>query len=86
MARNILIISIFIAVIVIILSFAVMQNKLVLDGKLQNLINLTNHENLLNTNPTDEHRETSTTLEPNENIGRIAGLQDKCLGSALCPN
>lgn len=86
MARNILIISIFIAVIVIILSFVVMQNKLVLDGKLQNLINLTNHENLLNTNPTDEHRETSTTLVPNENIGRIAGLQDKCLGSALCPN
>ena len=34
MARNILIISIFIAVIVIILSFVVMQNKLVLDGKI----------------------------------------------------
>lgn len=86
MARNILIISIFIAVIVIILSFVVMQNKLVPGGKLQNLINLTNHENLLNTNPTDEHTETSATLEPNENTGRIASLQDKCLGSALCPN
>jgi hypothetical protein len=86
MDRNILIAIIFVAVTAVILTFVVMQDKLVFDGKLQNKVNLTNHENLINTNLTDESTKISRTLEPNENTGRIAGLQDKCLGSALCPD
>jgi len=67
---------------VIIITLVAMQNKLV-PPKMQ-MINSTNREDLINT--IDEHPERSTTLDSNENIGRIASLQPKCLGSALCPD
>ncbi|HEY7227566.1 MAG TPA: hypothetical protein VH481_05520 [Nitrososphaeraceae archaeon] len=86
MGRNILIVSILVALMVIILSLIVMQNKLVPDAKLPNIINSTNHENLINTNPIHQDTERATTLDPNENIGSIASLPNKCLGSALCPD
>ena len=82
MGRNILIISILVVLMVIIITLVAMQNKLV-PPKMQ-MINSTNREDLINT--IDEHPERSTTLDSNENIGRIASLQPKCLGSALCPD
>ena len=69
---------------VIIITFVSMQNKLV-PPKMQ-MINSTYREDPLNKNPIHEHPERSTTLDSNENVGRIAGLQPKCLGSALCPD
>ena len=69
---------------VIMITFVAMQSKLVLP-KMQ-IINSTNRENMINTNPIHGHPEGSTTLDSNENIGRIASLEPKCLGSALCPD
>ena len=84
MGRSILIISILLVLMVIIITFVSVQNKLV-PPKMQ-MINSTNREELINTNTINEHPDRSTTLDSNENIGRIASLQPKCLGSALCPD
>ena len=84
MGRSILIISILLVLMVIIITFVSVQNKLV-PPKMQ-MINSTNREDLINTNPINEHPDRSTTLDSNENIGRIASLPPKCLGSALCPD
>jgi hypothetical protein len=86
MDRNILIISILVVLMVIILSFIAMQNKLVHVPKLHNMINSTDREDVINTNPIYEDTKRSTTLDSNENIGRIASFPPKCLGSALCPD
>jgi len=50
------------------------------------MINSTDREDVINTNPIYEDTKRSTTLDSNENIGRIASLPPKCLGSALCPD
>jgi len=51
MDRNILIISVLVVLMVIILSFVAMQNKLVHVPKLHNMINSTDREDVINTNP-----------------------------------
>ena len=91
MGRGILTIFIIVAGILSILSgvmiiHVISQDMSVADIKGLNIINTTNDQNATGTNPIVQHTPSPPVSEENENIGRIASLPNKCLGSALCPD
>lgn len=91
MGRGILTIFIVVAGILSILSgvmltHVISQNMMDPDIKGLNIINTTNDQKATGSNPIAQHTPTPPVSEENENIGRIASLPNKCLGSALCPD
>jgi hypothetical protein len=86
MDRGILMIFIIVAGIFSILSAVMLthvisQDMTDLDIKGLKIFNITNDEKATDSNAIGQHRPLS---EENENIGMIAALPNKCLGSALC--
>ena len=91
MGRGILTIFIVVAGILSILSgvmltYVIPQGMTDPDIKGLNLINTTNVEKATGSNPIAQYTPSPPVSEENENIGRIASLPNKCLGSALCPD
>jgi hypothetical protein len=91
LGRGILTIFIVVAGILSILSgvmsaYVIPQNMTDPDMKGLNIINTTNDENATGSNPIAQHTPAPPVSEENENVGRIASLPNKCLGSALCPD
>jgi hypothetical protein len=82
--RDILFIII-VAVMLIILTYVIAQNMSALDMKVPNMLNSTSGPSGSAINPIDQNTETSSASE-RENIGIIASVPNKCLGSALCPD
>jgi len=70
----------------VMLTHVISQNLMDLDIKGLNIINITNDEKETGSNPIAQYTPSSPVTEENENIGRIANLPNKCLGSALCPD
>jgi hypothetical protein len=86
MGRGILTIFIIVAGILSILSAVMLthvisQDMTDLDIKGLKILNITNDEKATDSNAIGQHTPLS---EENENIGIIAALPNKCLGSALC--
>ncbi|MDW0154623.1 MAG: hypothetical protein QOK68_08465 [Nitrososphaeraceae archaeon] len=91
MGRGILTIFIVVAGILSILSgvmlmYLIPQGMTDPDIKGLNIINTTNDEKATGSNPIAQYTLSPPVSEENENIGRIASLPNKCLGSALCPD
>ena len=91
MGRGILTIFIVVAGILSILSglmltYVIPQGMTDPDIKGLNIINTTNDEKATGSNPIAQYTLSPPVSEENENIGRIASLPNKCLGSALCPD
>lgn len=91
MGRGILTIIIVVAGILSILSgvmltHVISQNIMDPDIKGLNIINTTNDQKATGSNPIAQHTPSPPVSDENENIGRIASLPNKCLGSALCPD
>jgi hypothetical protein len=82
--RDILFIII-VAVMLIILTYVIAQNMSDLDTKVPDIINSTSGGSGSGINPIGQNIETSSASE-RENIGIIASIPNKCLGSALCPD
>ena len=70
----------------VMLTYVIPQYMTDPDMKGLNIINTTNDENATRSNPIAQHTPALAVSEENENIGRIASLPKKCLGSALCPD
>ena len=70
----------------VMLTHLISQNLMDLDIKGLNIINTTNDEKETGSNPIAQYAPSPPVTEENENIGRIASLPNKCLGSALCPD
>jgi hypothetical protein len=83
--RDILFISIIVVVMLIILTYVIAQNMSSFDMKVPNMIDSTSDASGSGVNPIAQNIETSTVLE-SENIGGVASVPIKCLGSALCPD
>jgi hypothetical protein len=81
--RDILFISIIEVVMPIILTYVIAQNMSSFDMKVPNMIDSTSDAS--GVSPIAQNIETSTVLE-SENIGGVASVPTKCLGSALCPD
>jgi hypothetical protein len=81
--RDILFISILMALMLIILSYVITHNMSSLDMKVPQMINSTRGANATGINPIAQS--VDSALE-SENIGRIVSVPNKCLGSALCPD
>jgi predicted PurR-regulated permease PerM len=82
--RDILFIII-VAVMLIILTYVIAQNMSALDMKVPNMLNSTSGASGSAINSIGQNIESSSASE-SENIGRIASVPNKCLGSALCPD
>jgi spermidine/putrescine-binding protein len=82
MRRGILLISILVAGMILILSAAMLSYIFRHSGtKGLNIINSTGGSDVHQPPP---NTQTSASLEENKNIGSIANVPNKCLGSALC--
>jgi flagellar basal body-associated protein FliL len=82
MRRGILLISILVAGMILILSAAMLSYIFThSDTKALNLINSTSRRDAHQPPP---NTQTSAALEESKNIGSIANVPKKCLGSALC--
>jgi hypothetical protein len=81
--RDILFISILMALMLIILSYVITHNMSSLDMKVPQMINSTRGAKATGINPIAQS--VDSALE-SENIGRIVSVPNKCLGSALCPD
>jgi hypothetical protein len=82
MRRGILLISVLVAGMILILSDAMLSYIFRhSDTKGLNIINSTGGRDGHQTAPKTQ---TSAALEENKNIGNIANVPNKCLGSALC--
>jgi hypothetical protein len=82
MRRGILLISILVAGMILILSDSMLSYIFRhSDTKGLNIINSTGRRD---GHQTDPKTQTSAALEESKNIGNIANVPNKCLGSALC--
>jgi len=82
MRRGILLISIIVAGLILILSDAMLSYIIRhSDTKGLNIINSTDGRDGHQTPP---RTQTSAALEESKNVGSIANVPNKCLGSALC--
>ena len=70
----------------VMLTYVIPQDMTDPDIKGLNIINTTNDEKAKGSNPIAQYTLSPPVSEENENIGRIASLPNKCLGSALCPD
>jgi hypothetical protein len=52
----------------------------------RDVINITSVESKANTSAELSNKQISEVIEGSENVGRIASIPKKCLGSALCPD
>ena len=52
----------------------------------RDVINIAIVGNKTNTSVELSNKQTSEVIEGNDNVGRIASIPKKCLGSALCPD
>jgi hypothetical protein len=83
--RDILFISIVLAVILVILTYVIGQYMSGLDTKVPNMINPTTEATGSGVNPIAQNIEASSASE-SKNAERVASAPIKCLGSALCPD
>jgi hypothetical protein len=90
MRRGILVIIILAATLSILsgaaLSFVNTQNMSNPNTTGLNMINSTSDGNGTGGNAIASNTDTSAALEEGDNMGRIASVPNKCLGSALCPD
>ena len=55
-------------------------------GNDQDMINITSVGSKTNTTTELSNKQISEPIEDGDNVGRIASIPKKCLGSALCPD
>jgi flagellar biosynthesis/type III secretory pathway M-ring protein FliF/YscJ len=79
-------ISILIAVVLIALSYVIAQNMSSPDMKVLFMNNSASGGKVTGANLTSQNTRTPLALGEGENIGRIPGVPNECLGSALCPD
>ncbi len=55
-------------------------------GKSLDVINITSVGSKTNTSAELSNKQISEAIEGGDNLGRVASIPKKCLGSALCPD